>query len=162
MRWIVLPTLLVLLQLCGGTISWAQQAVRVVAAGATDGQARRVVNARDTAASSLPPQSFVTADGRRQPASAGPLLFDRLTALRSRYLLTLPVPGNPLRPAVVRVATPNSVLTDVSVISAQAEAGTGDTLPVIIAALVLAAVALLAGADLIARKRRRAPSPPTR
>jgi len=163
MRWIVLPILLVLLQLCGGTICWAQQAVRVVAAGATDGQARLVVDVRDTAASSLPPQSLsVTADGRRQPASAGPLLSDRLTAaLRSRYLLTLPVPGNPLRPAVVRIATPNGALTVDSVISAQAEAGSG-ALPMIIAALVLAAVALLAGADLIARKRRRAPpeSPP--
>jgi hypothetical protein len=89
-------------------------------------------------------------------------LSDRLTAaLRSRYLLTLPVPGNPLRPAVVRIATPNGALTVDSVISAQAEAGSG-ALPMIIAALVLAAVALLAGADLIARKRRRAPpeSPP--
>ena len=153
LRWIVLATLLVLLQLCGGTISWAQQTVRVAAAGATDGQARLVADARDTAASALPPQSFsVTADGQRQPARAGPLLSDRLTAaLRSRYLLTLPVPGNLPRPAVVRVATPNGALTADTVISAQAEAGTG-ALPVIIAALVLAAVALLAGVDLIARK----------
>ena len=161
LRWIVLPTLLVLLQLWGGTISWAQQAVRVVAAGATDGQARLVVDARDTAASALPPQSFsVPADGQSQPARAGPLLSDRLTAaLRSRHLLTLPVPGNPPRPALVRVATPNGALTADSVISAQAQAGTG-ALPVIIAALVLAAVALLAGGDLIARNRRRAPPEP--
>jgi hypothetical protein len=158
----VLPTLLVLLQLWAATISWVQQAVRVVAASATDGHARLVVDARDTAASSLPPQSFsVTADGRSQPARAGPLLSDRLTAaLRSCYLLTLPVPGSLPRPAVVGVATPNGAVTADSVISAQAEARTGDTLPVIIVALVLAAVALPAGADLIARKRRRAPAQP--
>ena len=87
LRWIVLLTLLVFLQLWGGTISWAQQAVRVVAAGATDGQARLVLDARDTAASSLPPQSFspsVTVDGQRQPARAGPLLSDRLTAARAQ------------------------------------------------------------------------------
>ena len=162
MRWMVLPTLLVLLQLWAATISWVQQAVRVVAASATDGHARLVVDARDTAASSLPPQSFsVTADGRSQPARAGPLLSDRLTAaLRSCYLLTLPVPGSLPRPAVVGVATPNGAVTADSVISAQAEARTGDTLPVIIVALVLAAVALPAGADLIARKRRRAPAQP--
>ena len=70
------------------------------------------------------------------------------------------MPGNLPRPAVVRVATPNGALTADSVISAQAEAGTGDALPVIIAALVLAAVALLAGVDLIARSRRRAPPEP--
>src|SRR3954464_1495993 len=85
LRWIVLPVLLVLLQLCGGTICWAQQSVRVVAAGATDGHDRRVVDASDTAASSLPAQSLsVRADGQGQPARAGPLLSDRLTALRSR------------------------------------------------------------------------------
>ena len=99
MRWMVLPTLLVLLQLWAATISWAQQAVRVVAASATDGHARLVVDARDTAASSLPPQSFsVTADGRSQPARAGPLLSDRLTALRSRYLLMLRRPATRCAP----------------------------------------------------------------
>ena len=70
-RWTVLPTLLVLLQLCGATIGWAQQAVRVVAAGATDGQARLVVDVRDAARSPPPPQSFsVTADGQT-PARQG-------------------------------------------------------------------------------------------
>jgi hypothetical protein len=143
MRWTVLPTLLVLLQLWGGAIAWAQQEVRVVAASATDRQARLVIDARDAARSPLPPQSVsVTA------------------ALRSRYQLTLPVPGNLPRPGVVRVATPNGARTADTVILAQTEVGTGDTLPVIIAAVVLAAVALLAGVDLIARKHRRAPPEP--
>ena len=60
----------------------------------------------------------------------------------------------------MHVATPNGVLTADTVISAQAEAGTGDVLPVIIAAVVLAAVALPAGVVLIARMRRRAPPEP--
>src|SRR5690349_6278552 len=51
-------------------------------------------------------------------------------------------------------------LRAISVISAQAGAGT-PVLPVIIAAVVLAAVALLAAMDLIARRRRRAPPEPT-
>ena len=140
----VLPTLLVLLQLWAATIGWAPPAVRVVVAGATHGQARLVVDPRDTARSSLPPQSFSgTADGQRLPARAG---------------LTLPVPANLSRPAVVRVATPNGAAD--SVIPALAAAGTGGALPVIIAALVFAAVALLAGVVLIARTRRRAPSEP--
>ena len=328
-RWTVLATLLVLLQLWGGTIGWAQQAVRVVAASATDGQARLVVDVRDGARSPLTPQSFsVTADGQTQPARAGPLLsdrlamalvvdasqdggrvlqpglnglvdfvlttpsgargalvtdttppsvvaplqpgptrllpglsmiephdgrqtadaldlavqqlppeadsprlvvlytgapdvtdqpaadlgmrltgegivlavvttaadgavpaywstvsaatggvaeaartpgvvpgvaaaFDRLTAaLRSRYQLTLPVPGELPCPAVVRVATPSGALTTDTVIPAQAGAGTGDALPVIIAEVGFAVVALLAGVVLIARTRRRAPPEP--
>src|SRR4051794_10940953 len=51
-------------------------------------------------------------------------------------------------------------LRAIRVISTQAEAGP-PVLPVIIAAVVLAAVALLAGVDLIARRRRRAPPEPT-
>ena len=112
MRWTVLPTLLVLLQLCGGTISWAQQAVRVVAAGATDGQARLVVDRRDTAGPRCPRSASPSPhDGQRQHARAGPLLSDRLTAaVRSPHLLTLPGPGNLARAEVVRVATPNCAL----------------------------------------------------
>src|SRR4051812_32394298 len=81
LRLMVLPALLVLLQLCGGMISWAQQSVLVVAAGAADGRARLVVDAKNTAGSPLPPQSFsLTAERQTQLAKPGPLLFDRLTA----------------------------------------------------------------------------------
>jgi hypothetical protein len=66
------------------------------------------------------------------------------------------VPDDLPCPAVVRVATPNGALIADTVIPALAEAGIGDALPVIIAAVVLAAVALLAGMVLIARTRWRA------
>jgi hypothetical protein len=142
LRWTVVPTLLVLLQLWGGTIGWPQHAPTVVAATPTDGQARLVIDARDAARAPLPPQSFsVTA------------------ALRSRDQPTLPVPGNLPRPAVVLVAAPNGAGTADTMISAQSEARNA-VLPMIVAMVVLATVALLAGVDLIARKRRRAPPKP--
>jgi hypothetical protein len=159
MRLMVLPTLLVLLQFCGGTISWAQQSVPVVAAGATDGRARLVVEATNTAGSRPRPQSvFLTAQRQTQLARPGPLLFDRLTAaLCSRYLLTRSVPDNLPRPALVRVATPSGALTADTKIFGQVGGGTGAALPVIIAAIILTAVALLAGVEFIAGKRWRAP-----
>jgi hypothetical protein len=79
-RRAALIALLIVLQLVGVASGWAAQPdIGAVAAATRDGRGRLILDLPDAGASSLPPESFsVAVDGRPLPATAVPIMSDRL------------------------------------------------------------------------------------